>query len=682
MPSRRRTRRAQPLKGEYRLSRPKPARQRKKIKKPQKPRFIRRYIRQKERYSKSQLKHSIFSNFGQPDRDKAIKNPDSNPGLKPFKYAPHDIAPADRKTQPNGEHVVGVTSVPNPTPDTGLSPATSVTIAAGSPLLGAIIDTSTAGLIVPATTALSVPLTKVLPVSFSPLPPLPSLVSSGSSVESGKTFSSSFPSPVGTGPPKTPNDTSQSAASKTHSINLALIILLGVGSALLLLGSCILIKMCTRPRRQERPKPSLPIFEDADPEDDFFEAKESPIFGGKERFSPMPGPGGPTWTWVQYPHAKLTQPALAATMSNDANRGRLFSDSQNSQTEFSMGPSPSQPPPPPPPLAPATSYHTVRRQSMTAASMYSPRSYSNIGQAITNDHRELTYTADGQDTQKRTKSKSIPKRRSQLGREDKQRNRESTVSTIGLAYDGEDVGSPGAIDYTPVDKVSANNHEGRERIKSGYFATGAYPRISTMPSATYSIATATRVNVSQRNSFNKDKFVSQNSTPKRQRDAQALTYALGLATPETNYMVQSPQPTLYPDDSMSIVDTKRHNRKSANFDSAPDVPVIVPDMPQNSGLMAMDFRVSQMSLSELTVGQIAADDPAEELHQRDHSRMEPQPSSNTGLPQKIATDQPPRVPSPPPLLSLAQMSLAKYNPETYANYRSPTYSLYGLYEKP
>lgn len=676
MPSRRRTRRAQPT-GESRV---KSARRRKKIKNPQKPRFIRRYIRQKEGHSKTQLSHSSYSELhisGQSDRDKT--------GFKPFKYGLHDIAPVDKKTQ-SIEPIVGVTSVPDPTPDTGLAPATSVTIAAGSPLLGAIIDTSTAGLIMPVTTALPAPRTKVLPVPFSPLPPLLSVVASGSSAESRKIPRSSFLSPVETGPLKTPNDASQSAASKSHSINLVLIILLGVGSALLLLGSCILIKLCTRPRRQERPKPSLPIFKDADPEDDFFETKESPIFGGKERLSPMNGSGGPTWTWVQYPHEKLTQPALAASMSNDANRGRLFLGSQNSQKEFGTDPSPNKPPP----LAPATSYHTTRRQPTTPASIYAPRSYANIGQAITNDHHEIAYNADGQDIVRRTKSKTSPKRRSQLGRDDNKRNRESTVSTIGLAYDAEDVGSPGAVEYTPADIVpTTNNCERRERIKSGYFATGTYPRISTMPSATYSIATATRVNVGQRTSFHKEKLVPQNPTTKRQRDTQALTFALGLATPETNYMAQSPQPTLYPDDSMSFVDTKRQkgrDRKSANFDFAPDVPVIVPDMPQTSGLMTMDFRVSQMSLSELTTDPAAADDstPSAEdslFHHKDRSKMEPQPFSNTALPPQ-KTDQPPRVPSPPPLPSLAQMSLANYNPETYANYRSPTYSLYGLYEKP
>jgi hypothetical protein len=43
-------------------------------------------------------------------------------------------------------------------------------------------------------------------------------------------------------------------------------------------------------------------------------------------------------------------------------------------------------------------------------------------------------------------------------------------------------------------------------------------------------------------------------------------------------------------------------------------------------------------------------------------------------------DKPPRVPSPPPMPSLTQMGLEHRNPEAYAEYRSPTYSIYGLYE--
>ncbi|KAI0306487.1 hypothetical protein B0F90DRAFT_1690294 [Multifurca ochricompacta] len=46
---------------------------------------------------------------------------------------------------------------------------------------------------------------------------------------------------------------------------------------------------------------------------------------------------------------------------------------------------------------------------------------------------------------------------------------------------------------------------------------------------------------------------------------------------------------------------------------------------------------------------------------------------------KRADDRPPRVPSPPVLPSLTQMAMAHTNGQDYGDYRSPTYSLYGLY---
>ncbi|KAF9535267.1 hypothetical protein CPB83DRAFT_841489 [Crepidotus variabilis] len=358
----------------------------------------------------------------------------------------------------------------------------------------------------------------------------------------------------------------------------------------------------------------------------------------------------------------------------------------------------------------ATGQRTIKRQSVVSLSPYSPRMYANIGQAITTqDAPQTSFTGDGHDILKRSRSKPSAKRRSQIIREERAKNRESGVSDVGLAYDGTDIGSPSALYYT-ADKTPS--FEGRERIRSGYFAAGTYPRISTAPGTSYSIATATRVNVGQRNSLSRDKFASpplQRSNSKRQRDTQALTYALGLATPEAKYLSQSsPQPTLYPDDSMSVMESKRlKNRKPA--DAASDIPVIIPEDPQrprrNSGLLGMDFGVGQMSISGLDMSEddreslvangrdkgmemgsyghySGVEGPAQQQQRTHHQqRSNAQPGNIPGsASSSSSTDRPPRVPSPPPMPSLSQMALAQHNPEAYANYRSPTYSLYGLYE--
>jgi hypothetical protein len=51
-----------------------------------------------------------------------------------------------------------------------------------------------------------------------------------------------------------------------------------------------------------------------------------------------------------------------------------------------------------------------------------------------------------------------------------------------------------------------------------------------------------------------------------------------------------------------------------------------------------------------------------------------------GPPKKTAHEKAPQIPSPPPMPSLAQMALEHANPEAYADYKSPTYSIYGFYE--
>ena len=51
-----------------------------------------------------------------------------------------------------------------------------------------------------------------------------------------------------------------------------------------------------------------------------------------------------------------------------------------------------------------------------------------------------------------------------------------------------------------------------------------------------------------------------------------------------------------------------------------------------------------------------------------------------GVQRKRVEEKPPRVPSPPPMPSLAQMAMSHGNPQAFEDYRSPTYSIYGLYE--
>lgn len=677
--------------------------QRNKPKVSHKPRLVRRYKRRKSDDAKAPhptaiLKHTdrIVSTLLQKIKD---------PASKLAGVEQHNDVAADRKTTTHPAVIAELTAIPNPIPETGITltgnTAASDTVGAGSPLLGTqTFDTATAGLSIinPTTVA---PLTSTTKAtihttvsSFSALPPLLSLTSSlrASAVihpVSNPTSTSSITSPSST------SDSSDSTDSTPRQISVALVILVSVGGALLLLGFCIVVKMCTRPRKLPRPKPSLPILKDGDKDEDFYETKESPLFGGRERMSDAIAGNGPGWNWVQYPHTKLSGPTGAplehSYPSQAPGQPNLMYSSEPAHVEPRFNFAMRSPVSPPVAYANQTQEHppvrsalqnnvppsAMKRMSRQSMSFYAP---SNAESPLHDIREETAFTGDGNDVLKRSRSKSASRRFSQPDFGER-KQRHSTVSFAGLAYDGEEVLSPTPMEYGHViqDTPAPNgDFAGRARVKSGYFATGTYPRMSTLPNTSYSIATATRINVGQRNSFSKDKLLQQKGNSQRMRDTQALTYALGLASPHQEYGV-SPQTTLYPDDSVSVMDGRRlktsaMQRKMA--EAIPDVPVLVPTAyggGSADSLMGMNFGVSQMSLSGLALGRVSEGD-----EERDAEESASSSSSSRSV--RAVVDKAPRVPSPPPLPSLAQMGLARNNPDAYDNYRSPTYSLYGLYQ--
>ncbi|KAJ7109463.1 hypothetical protein C8R44DRAFT_802589 [Mycena epipterygia] len=166
------------------------------------------------------------------------------------------------------------------------------------------------------------------------------------------------------------------------------------------------------------------------------------------------------------------------------------------------------------------------------------------------------------------------------------------------------------------------------------------------------------------------------SETRTERDTKVLASALGFGSPATVYP-SSPQPTLYPDDSLSVVEAKRpskrihkkpapSNRASRVFgNDEHGLLAVSPTLDATAALgnlMLMDFGGAGQSPVHLELTSA---------------------SSTTLVPKRTVSrsdDKPPRVPSPPPLPSLTQMGLEHANPEAYAAYRSPTYSIYGLYE--
>ena len=634
------------------------------IRQPSRPfRNFSRLGRSKKRLSTHDLKHSSASN---------LSFSASHPEISVL----NSLEMALDRNRAKAEHpvVAELTAIPNPTPAMATTPLPTDTQGYGSPLLVPVSSPTSA---TKSRTARPFP-------TFSALPPLQSLAASPTVNISTQTLETSSIPSVETLPRETINAGGQGNA-QSHQVSLAIIILLAVGAGFLLLGVCIIIKMCARPTRRPRPTPSLPVLNDLDLDDQFYESKESPIFGGKERLSPsLHATNGPMWTWVQYPQPASKNSQLSNQDSNSSQENTTNDPESCSscQTQPTTQISASQHPQnltrqsflqhhPPNILTNASN-----RLSTTSMSLYSPQ--ANIGLAISGT-REPGLTVDGYDIMKR--SKTFNRRKSQSGLEDK-KYRDSTSSSIHLAYDTE-VLSPVPTEYVQVRETPIIAPERRARVKSSYFAAGTYPRVSTLPSASYSIATATKVNVAHRNSFGKDKIPLQRSNSKRERDTQTLTHALGLTPPKSEYM-PSPLPTLYPDDSMSVTEAKRPRKRNASDRKPVDIippptsVVVGSGIPSSGTLMKMEFGVSHMSLSGLAsdgdeneTGRMRISETGEGLGSR----------RNVPITMPLRTmDKAPRVPSPPPLPSLTQMGLAHNNPESYANYRSPTYSIYGFYE--
>ncbi|KAK0228716.1 hypothetical protein IW262DRAFT_1352569 [Armillaria fumosa] len=500
--------------------------------------------------------------------------------------------------------------------------------------------------------------------TFVPLPPLPSASPENTSGSRATILASPATSAEVSPTPSHP------AAQSHKGIPVAAIATLAVGSALLFVGIIIIIKACSRPRKRTRPKPSLPILADpyADDQPFYIKEKDSPVFGGKERFSSQNG----LWTLANYPPAAVPPPCdFNAPVSrshwlqpsNDISRSQLPSHPMYSQSVPSLVVSKATVP------YQNSLARAVSRFSTASLSLYpqSPISAQDIGIAIGSSK---AFTADGHPIMKRTPKAAL------------RRSKSDVLDKVGLgAYDGADVTSPKFAPHI-LEAPSVPVAVGRSRIKSSYYTPGSYPRISTIPSFTSSKIRAE----------NADPFASQKLPPslsksdsRRNRDTKALASAIGLTSPSVDRMLPSPQPTIYPDDSLSAVDTKRRSKrvpKKTKYSLGGDeyqrqsisgfqMSKEVDTSALGTMMLNMDFGATNKSLATLA-GRLG-----ENLSYGDSSG-----SSGTlsGAQFRGASDKPPRVPSPPPLPSLTQMGLEHANPETYANYRSPTYSIFGLYE--
>ncbi|KAG6866983.1 hypothetical protein C0991_003899 [Blastosporella zonata] len=614
-------------------------------------------------------------------------------------FTSHTPKPVDRKHKvllaKNG-HSAGaeVMTIPNPIPDTGFRslpkppPAVSVvlTSAPGQPMH-------------------SVPLSKTgLPLPLPTTPTENTLFQTASTPTFIPVKTQYVDSPViGNAAEMHPTQ----ATLQPHKLSIPIIVLLAVGCALLVIGLFSLAKYYSRPTRRPRPRPSLPVLDDPFADDKEFPLEDSPIFGGKESVS------NSIWSWSHYPKPEIvvTKPPNIAQPARGNSNGYgsvassprlqgLISDhgpNWRSQSTYSghghtqsvptvtSGNSPFQASLQQ--LQGALS-RTATRMSAVSTSLYpSSPQHGNIGLAITRSPI-TTFTADGSDILKRSEPKAVLERsRSELVSEAARGLRNSELSS----YSGSDIGSPSFLPYTAPLRATIAKPAGRSRIRSSYYNPNSYPRISN--AAFTSASNAEGAGLGHQPSLRK-------SNSDRDRDTQALTQALGLSS-LSGYAPPSPQPTLYPDDSLSVLDAKRPRKprmpthkkseKSVEDDRRPSSPVIATAMDASAALgslMLMDFtghttcvdntstkRMSRTGLTKAALGGgvtgTSSSGDSVSVPTKTTAPLKRSPSRSN--------DKPPSIPLPELLPSLEQMGLEHSNPQAYADYRSPTYSIYGLY---
>ncbi|KAG7092552.1 hypothetical protein E1B28_008901 [Marasmius oreades] len=447
----------------------------------------------------------------------------------------------------------------------------------------------------------------------------------------------------------------QHQAPNSPKIPIPVIISVAVSVGLFIVAGIIFLRVCKHPRPRERPKPSLPILDYPFVEEDMCKFNESPLFGGQERFSTNSGNNSGLWAWTQYPQVKSTQVPIVQLFPPPA-PGSIEPENRPSPppsaaaAERSRGLLAARPPPSqsvPTLGASLLSVSSTRQDKATNSAMslhrLSDRSLSLYPNSPVCTQTEASFSA------------GRPSRSDGLGKDESSSSRD-------IAYDGADIASPQffAQDLIEESPSSPNPSGSRSRIKSSYFSytPGSYPRMSSVQSG---IAT------SKDDDFDLRKLPPIHKSESDSRREKAFAAALGVTSPSTVHTTPlSPPATLYPDDSLSVVDAKRSSRRLHRK------PTPNSKLKRKSCIETSTIRTSldsSTALGSLMLMEFGAT-----------SKSSGMLSDNNFISSNGRPVGPPRVPSPPPLPSLAQMGLEHANPEGYGEYRSATYSICGLYE--
>lgn len=589
------------------------------------------------------------------------------------------------KSKPVKSSELDAKDVPIPAPDTGLYSTQPLVIHTG--ILPVVPSQPTTLIVAPHT----------LGSGFSSLPSLTAFATSTVTPLS-QTHHLPTGSPDGT---SRALGTSQPARTGSKHLPVVLIVLVTIGVAFLLLGGFLCWRVRSRPRKRTCPTPSLPILQDAFTDREFKVDEES-LFGGKERSSALARPNSDgLYTWVQYtpkPSEALSSPGMKNVTTKPPLPPMMPTPPSAQLSEkVDRFPTPVHVPlpinnlSPNPPMQQMQSALTraANRVSTLSMSIYpaSPQStttHTGIGLAIGGTS---PLTADGTPVLERKPSKDrLSKARRSY--------RHSVAATEYLdIYSGAQVTSPTSptspqfVAVGPLKsalrKSTSGYAQGRARVKAGY-TPGANNAPLRASSTVAGITTLGRAG--DRSSFMAPSEEQElqyilpplssalKSDVRKERDTRALTSALGLASPSPQYPM-SPAPTLTPDDSITLAgdrqraNTKQRGERAHSRTQSEAMSPCTEASARLGNLMLAEFTsmASLPSTRTMAGGGAGGAGGAKSrtVPRKNVSRMD---------------DRPPRVPSPPPLPSLAQMAMAHANPEEYADYRSPTYSIYGLYE--
>ncbi|KAM5535166.1 hypothetical protein V8D89_011102 [Ganoderma adspersum] len=504
-------------------------------------------------------------------------------------------------------------------------------------------------------------------------------------------------------------------------------VLVVVGLILMFLTVFVYWRWHNRPRRRTCPTPSLPIFQDPFADQDLKVDEES-LFGGKDSGSSIARPpSNGIYPWVQYtprPSSTLAAGASKSPVPNLPSDEPLPMSETKLVSERSVAPVHVQLPvnasnkAPPVQQMQSALTRAAHRVSAMSMSIYptSPQSNAGIGLAIGG---ASPLTGDGTPILTR---KSSTERVSAKAR---QSFRHSLAATEYLDIYGEALASPtqppraaAAPIKSALRKSPLAPPPGRARIQLQAGYTPATANAALRASSTVAGITTLPRTAGNRTSFlapcEEVQYVlpplspGRKSEARRERDTRALTSALGLATPSPpahESFMPSPVTTIHPDDSITLAgdrdrDRDRHIHAHTHAYAHP-MPERKPpgraphtrtqsEAPMSPGMEA-SARLGNLMLAEFTNSMVSLPSsravvaPSASVLANPHSRAAgrpavPRKNVNAYAGVQRMDDRPPRVPSPPHIPSLAQMAMAHTNPQGYEDYRSPTYSIYGLYE--